>query len=429
MLGGFLGALGLLLSVSRGAWAALGGVAGLWAIWRLLGHYGRRRFSLPDEAWWWRVKVMAVLVIMAATLTVVVAGTLLLGNLPGSGALRNRLSLLQDTLLLARDYIPIGTGPGTFDMQFSIYTLLIHVGHTTHSHNLLMDLAIEQGLLGVVSYIWLVVVAVGYALRWHRRATPAAAWLLEAGLAALGVQLLHGLVDDIQYGSRVFMLLPFGLILAVSRFMPPVDSDGQTVQRAGRWTGRTWMGGALLLAVLLIICWRPLTAQFYASLGAVEQSKVELGSYDPARFNERPMESVRREENLDRALVLLTKSVQLDPMQVTARQRLAAISLARGAYDQAREQMEAVWLYGHRDSVTRLLLGDALAATGDVERAAEVIRGLAWAQPRLLDEGWNYYERECWPQAYGAWQTVLLLTPNNEYATYWSAEAKKHLDQ
>jgi len=425
---GAISALGLVLSVSRGAWAALAIVAGLWVIWRIYGHRAYRRFGLSDEAWRWRVTTLVVLIALGAGLVVLLAGLILLGNLPGSDALRNRLSLLQDALLLARDYFPIGTGPGTFEMQYSIYTLLIHVGHTTHSHNLFVDLLIEQGLLGLLSYLWLTVAAVGYALHRLRKAPLATTWLLEAGLAVLGVQLLHGLVDDIQYGSRVFMLLPLGLILATSHMAPQRTLSERA--GSGRMGVRRWLPVLAALLPLLVLgfyCRGPLAARCYASLGAVEQSRVELGSYDQTRFNERPMELVRREENLDRAIGLLERAVQLDPTQVTARQRLATILLARGEYDQAREHMEAVWGAGCRDSVTRLLLGDTLVATGDVDRAAEVILGLAWAHSRLLGQGWSYYVGERWQQAYDTWQTALLLTPDDEYATYWSAEAKKHL--
>lgn len=424
---GVIAALGLLLSVSRGAWMALGTVAALWIVWRLLGRYARRKADSPRRAWRLRVTVMAALIIMGAGLAALAGALVLLGDLPGSGALHNRLALLQDALLLARDYIPIGTGPGTFEMQYSIYTLLIHVGHTTHSHNLFVDLLIEQGVLGLLGYLLLVAVAVGYALRCHRRATPAVAWLLEAGLAVLAVQLLHGLVDDIQYGSRVFMALPFGLILAASHIAPQQSHSEDVVSK--RTAVRRWLPVVAGLVLLLLgFTYRgPLAAQFYASLGAVEQSRVELGSYDQANFDERPMEQVRREENLDRAIALLERARRIAPAQVTARQRLATILLARGQYDQAREQMEPVWSAGHRDSVTRLLLGDALVATGDVERAAETIRGLTWAHSRLLGQGWAYYVDERWQQAHDAWQTALLLDPDDEHSQYWRAEAEKRM--
>ena len=48
------------------------------------------------------------------------------------------------------------------------------------------------------------------------------------------------------------------------------------------------------------------------------------------------------------------------------------------------------WQTGYRDRVTRLLVGDVLAAAGDVDGAVETVRGLSHAAERFLGQAWSY---------------------------------------
>lgn len=76
--------------------------------------------------------------------------------------------------------------------------------------------------------------------------------------------------------------------------------------------------------------------------------------------------------------------------------------------------MATAWQGGRRDSVTRLLLGDALVALGHVEEAAETVRGLKWAKSRLDGQAWSrYWVRGQREQAYFAWKTASLLDPED----------------
>ena len=61
---------------------------------------------------------------------------------------------------LAHDYAVTGLGLGCFTMPYSSYALLVHVPHTTHAHNLLLDIWLEQGAFGLLSFLWIVVAAV-----------------------------------------------------------------------------------------------------------------------------------------------------------------------------------------------------------------------------------------------------------------------------
>ncbi len=410
--------LGLLVTTTRGAWfATLVGFA-LWGVWRGLG----QRFT-DAVRWRWIVGLL----VLGAALTGIVAYVMLAYGLPGAGALTGRLGLLADSLPLAWDYVLTGSGLGTFQMNFSIYTLLIHVGYIINSHNVFVDLLVEQGIVGLSVYLGLVLCCIWRGVRALRRATWQQAWIIEAGLVSLAAILIHGQVEDVLYGSQWLLLffVPFALIAWGSA---PVDMPKVTHHRQARW----WVAGALgLLLVVGVAFWRPLLAQGYASLGAMQQARIELARYE---FRKTPgfiMDSVRQEEDLAVSMALFQHAIALDAGNATARQRLAGIHLSRGEYDAAFLHVEAAWEAGCRDPVTRLLRGDALVALGHVEEAAEVVTGLTWAQVRLEGQAWDrYWVNDDFARAAYAWRTIALMQPGGaEYALQRAQEAERRAMQ
>jgi len=421
---------GWLLSMSRGAWLALLGVGGLWGVWRAVGRWLRRRNLPAERAWRLRLAAMGGLFLIGLVLLVVVAAFVLNGRLPGADSLTSRLVLFRRSLLLARDYFFTGLGLGMFGMQFSTYILLIHCFHIVHSHNMLLNLWIEQGLLGLAAYLVLAIACCSWCLRLVRRAGATKGGVAEAALCSLGVILAHGLVDDPLYGSRGVLLLfvPFGIAWAAWR-MAHSPAEGQRLQEGVQW--HRWAGGAVLLSLMmaLAVCWRPLLGTWYANLGAEEQSRVELALYvergRTAGVTLDDLDQIRRQERLDGAVGWLERAVQVDAANPTARQRLAALALSRGQYEAALAHMQAAWEAGHRDEVTRLLLGDALVANGRVEQAAEMVDGLEWGKSRLRHQAWyRYWHNQDYRRAADAWHTLTLLDPDDANAAHWQAEAE-----
>ena len=198
------------------------------------------------------------------------------------------------------------------------------------------------------------------------------------------------------------------------------------VAQLGQW--RSWAIGVLsLLFVLGIAFWKPLLAQGYASLGAMQQARVELARYEFGKTPGFIVDSVRQEADLSSSITLFQRAIALDAGNATARQRLAGIDLSRGEYEAALEHIEAAWEAGHRDPATRMLRGDALVALGRVEEAAESIAGLTWAPVRLRGQAWDrYWISDDFMRAAYAWRTVAFVQPENaEYALLQAQEAEK----
>ncbi len=368
-----LSAFGLLMSSSRGAWLALAIVAGGWGLWRLSGWLTPRLIHLPagsnavDRSVQARRRTQ--IGIWVTTLAVLgLAGLLALLLTPWgvqlSAAASNRLVLQRNSLDLVSDYLFTGMGPGkgAFQIVYSSYVLLIHVNYTFFSHNLFLDVWLEQGLLGLLAFGWLIVTAV--------QPHPAISRWRPVALATLGVILLHGLGDDTLYGSRGVLLLfvPFALVARPGE-TPVIALERHPIPRLPPIYWR--VAAVLALAVLLLPSSR---AAFQANLGAVAQTQAELSVY---HWPEWPIQdAVRRspEVNLAPAIAHYQTALALNPSNATANRRLGQIELSLGQYDEARRHLEAAYAAAPNQRATRQLLGESYAIEGEIERAAALWR-------------------------------------------------------
>jgi hypothetical protein len=355
--------LGLLMSASRGAWLALGAVGGLWLLWRVRGHRWSRRTWL----------VLAVFAISALALGAVLVWTW--GPVLSPGG---RVALLHGSvdLLMDTPFTGIGLGKGLFQMAYSSYVLLIHVGHTNHSHVLPLDIWLEQGLLGLAACVWLLVSAV--------RARYVSPVWRAAGLASLGVLLLHGLVDDPFYASRGVVLL-FVALAVLAR-------EDLRVPRRPAPAFKPIASAAALFAtlLLLLLLLPPARAAFQANLGALAQTRAELSVY---HWPEWPIQDALRRSptvELGPAIARYRAALALNPENATANRRLGQIELSRGEYETARAHLEAAYVVAPEQRATRQMLGEARAITGDLREASSLWEGLDLSAGQVPARVWWY---------------------------------------
>lgn len=411
----------LALTTSRGAWLAVAAAGLTWGGGGVLTRLLHRRKADTAKV---RAGALTILIIVLAgglasgLWRATGGGDTLLHAVTPDTALGNRLYLMRHGALLARDTLFTGIGPGMFEMQFAVYTLLIHVGYIGHSHNVLVDMAVEQGILAAAAYATVIVTALVTGLNRLRTMNAAPETgnqqrstfnlLLPAALAALLITFLHGLVDDALYGSRalLFLFVPLGLLRAVSQLAPSPE-QGATAPIPHAIAALApclapCLAPLLLTAVLILVivgAWgggsiiQGVRAAWQANLGAVAQARSELAVYDQRRFNELSVDAVRRQEDLTEAVAHFERALAQDRTNPTARQRLTMLMLARYEYDGALAMMQDAWDAGHRDRVTRLLYGDALVAAGRVDEAVEVVQGLQFARDRLLGQAWERYHQ------------------------------------
>ncbi len=415
----------LLLTASRGAWIGAGGALTGWLVWRWLG----RLAGTGHNAWRRRITGFALLALAAIVAALIAGYTILLFELPGAQSLANRLKLLEQGLALARDYPYTGVGLGLFTLPFSVYTLWIHVGYIVYSHNTFVDLLAEQGGMALVALLMLWGYSVSQFLRWRPATSRGLGLVMEACVAALGSLVIHGLVDNVLYGSRGVLLffVPTGVLLAAAaiarrEFVTRVAVDeGKASLASGELSGSVtslhWLAAlGLGVGLLFALTEGHPAAAWYTNQGAIAQARVELNLYDPERFAELEMDEVRRLVDLGTAEASLLRALEA-PELGTAPRRLAAIRLARGDYAEAYRIMQSSWDAGNRDDGTRLLYGDALVATGQPASAAEIIRGVPFALERLEGQAWSRYrQNEEWAELSYAYEAIAHLSGRSAQA-------------
>ncbi len=374
--------LGLAVSSARGAWLALAGVAGVWLLWQaagaLLNKASPRREGGPAGG-------RRPLAQAAITLALLLAGALLawaalaatsLAGPLAEAASRSRLTLWVDTLDLLGDTPLTGLGFEAFQMAYVSYGLLLHVGFQPHSHNLLLEIWLRQGLLGLLAVAWMALTV----LRLRRAPT----WWRPWALASLAVMVLHGLVDIPLYGGRGLMLalLPLALLAR--------GPDGEPVRLPRQPNWALAAAGALALAAALLALTPAGRAAVQANLGALAQTRAELALY---RWPEWPLQDeLRRTGAVDLAPVVARYQAALaeNPANATANRRLGQIELSLGQYAAARRHLEAAHAAdpGHRGG--RQLLAESYAIDGELETAAALLGAIDLSLGQIDARVWWY---------------------------------------
>jgi tetratricopeptide (TPR) repeat protein len=279
-------------------------------------------------------------------------------------AFESRLDLYRNSLILVLDYAFIGAGLGGFSILYSTYSLLIHVGQSSHSHNLLLDVAIQQGLVAVLALlsIWTLVAKQAF------RADGPGLWRGAAAIA-LGVIVIHGLVDDVIYGSRALLLLflPLAFFGGDAQAVP-----GQPHRAPALWLRRHRFPIAAMgvLAFAAMLWQKPLSSLWYSNVAAVEQSRVELRSYAWPAW---PLQDeLRRQLDISRAVDYYERALALDPRNPSANRRLGQIELSVGEYEDALGHLTAAYELTPWDSATRQLMGEAYVVNGRLAEGSEL---------------------------------------------------------
>jgi O-antigen ligase len=378
-LAGLLMAATLILTSSRGAWAAL--AAGLIVVCAVL--LLRRPAGRP---WPWpRIAVLALLVGGVASL----AGRSLPAVLSSGVAETNRFTLFANSFQLVRDFAFTGGGLSSFPGLYSRYVLVIPDLFLEYSHNLYLDLLIEQGLLGLLAVSMLFLLSLLRILRftWQGRETGEAKWLGLGLLAGSLVILLHGFIDDPLYGksgSPLLFLIPAEVNFLTAAITQPADKRHDRLP----FSARKWaVGAAFLLLGMVLMSGNAISSSFLANIGAVRMAKVELRGWpDGFRWGEQVQVAASAVPELVRALAL-------DPEQATASYRLGLIDLAAGEYDAAVDRLLVA--HDRRPShrgVTKTL-GYAELWRGDIGAGVQLLRTIPESTQELGVYEWWWGEQ------------------------------------
>lgn len=139
------------------------------------------------------------------------------GAQAGSLNLPARLELWQRAVFMLQDFPFTGIGLGTFPIVLGLLYPLFMTSpdvYMAHAHNILLQVGVDLGIPGLVSYAALLTVFFGCALLGYRRNTSRAWRAVIAGLAAgMVAHQVYGLTDAIALGAKPGIL--FWMFLAL----------------------------------------------------------------------------------------------------------------------------------------------------------------------------------------------------------------------
>jgi O-antigen ligase len=214
-------ALCIVYTQSRGAWLGL--------------ILGMAVFALINDR---RLAALGVLMVLAAPMIApasVIERFMSIGNMT-DGSTSYRVNIWLASLLMIKEFWPSGIGLGTPTFVFIYRLFAFNAVYAPHSHNLFLQIIIDLGAAGIVSFAVFTAVSLKGALAaaarggGFKKAVPAA---LAAGAAGF---LLQGLTDNVWYNYRVvaFFWMMMGLCAGNWKAAFPVpDGADKKEERAG----------------------------------------------------------------------------------------------------------------------------------------------------------------------------------------------------
>jgi O-antigen ligase len=357
---------GLFLSSSRAAWVAL--FIGL-CVWASLAWFLKR---LGKEA----LKFRVFLLILFGVLLIIIAGglaTKILPNIEIGGSLGSRLGLAKGSWELAKDMIWTGGGLGSFAGLYSSYILLIPVPMFFYSHNLYLDILVEQGIFGVIAWMGLLFGGAWLLLssllsRNNRKRTTLESLILPI-FAGVIVLILHGLVDNPFYEtwSRPLQGLFPGMCVAVS-----VKQD-LNFRIKSNW---------ILLTIPFVILlggwfYRPLRASIEANIGSVNMARMQLKDWPSGKWQTADKVGV-----LSSAKEWFYDALKFDSSNRTANYRLGLIALQEENFKIAVTFLQEARRHSPDHRGVRKALGYALTWMGENQQAVWLLSSV----PEAVDE-------------------------------------------
>ncbi len=410
--------IGLFLTSSRGAWIALLLGMAVWVLWKL-SVYLSVKIRVPSQL----VFIPLLLLLLIPALWVI--GTFpggvvgLADRLPGSASGESRLDLAVNTARLIGDYPFTGGGLRGFPGLYSQYIMVTPYFLFSYSHNLYLDLFLEQGLLGGIAIL---AVVLGGAWMLIRRARDAredslVTHLSEAVLVGIFIMLAHGMVDDPLYGDTgtpLLLLLPALAIMLVNTENPLLtmtdQSQGSGYPSKDFRIRRIVIPGIVLIVFFSVIATfqRSLFAIWYSNLGAVEMSRIELMNWPINKWNDNPdVAPLIKAENL-----FYTTLIN-NPNQRTARHRLGLVAMQERDFIRAQYELERAYDIDPEHRGIRKALGYTYVWMGNLNDAAMMLIGVHEAESEMEIYSWWWRDRERQDLSAQATEMAKLLHDNN----------------
>jgi O-antigen ligase len=373
--------LGLLFTSSRAAWVALAVAFGLWLFWALACRFLSRRLRLRPVVIFGLGVGLALVggIVLVASHPVGISG--LLNQLPGPNSATSRMEIYTNTRWLVSDFPFTGGGLASFPGLYSRYVMNVPFFLFGYAHQLFLDLALEQGIIGLLSFVYIL-----GASFWLILGRESSELLDGAVLAGLVVMVLHGLVDDPLYAERgtplLFLLPGFAVTLALT------EARSHRRHRSLLKKGKTWWGwaalGVVLLAYLVFIFVRTGGGAWSENLGALQMERSELAGFPTGEWEDGSILP-----QLAPAEALFQQALARDRNDFSVHYRLGLIATLRQDFPVACQHLEQALSLAPDHRGVRKALAYCFVWLGTYEDAFKLLQFIPEARSELeAYSGW-----------------------------------------
>jgi tetratricopeptide (TPR) repeat protein len=239
-----------------------------------------------------------------------------------------------------------------------------------YSHNLFLDVALEQGIFGVLAFLAIFITSFWLLIRGKQFQN-----IHWAILASLLVIALHGLLDDALYGEQgtPLLFLSFGLALALTQPQKPTHEEFSISLTLEHRKKLNWglMAEGIVIIVFLFLFRNPILASLYADFGAVQMARVELVGFPTGRWEEG-----NNLESLATAKRLFDRAIRISPNNRTAYYRLGLIAMLRQDYPDAISNLETAYFESPANRGIRKNLGYSYVWAGKFNQATNLLKAI-----------------------------------------------------
>lgn len=377
-----------LLSDSKSSGIAMIGVTGLFVIWKITGFFSKKT-SINHRAIF--IFIMAFFIFVGLGFLWANSSTRMIDVSIGGkdlSELNQRLHLYISTVELIKDVPFTGGGLNSFPGLYSTYILSTPNFIVNHSHNIYLDVSLEQGILGGIILAWIYFGSVFILI--SRLNIASHSILCEAILTSLLIIIIHGLFDTTIYTTQLAPLLFFVPGMAVGYLKstePELQPTLQDKSRILQWAILILTAvGVILLGIIAFR--KPLLSAWYTNLGAVEMAKVELSDFPTNTWDEG--EHARW---LSPAEALFEQALTIDPENPRAHYRLGLIAVMNRNYLTAISHLEKAYEGNsyHRGIIKAL--GLSYLWNGQVDKALPLLSLLPESNQELAVYSWWWGEQ------------------------------------
>ncbi|MFZ0544432.1 MAG: O-antigen ligase family protein [Candidatus Promineifilaceae bacterium] len=369
--GGFL-LLILLVTISRGAILAAGAAFGFWLLWKACKAIAVRRRLDPQL-------VFAITLTFSLTIGLILVYTypagpeVLINKLPGPSNVDSRVGLYTDMVHLIGDFPLFGAGLASFPGLYSQYALVIPSFVLGHSHNLFLDVTLEQGPVGALAFAAVMIGSLVLLARFRagKRRIKNISLLRWAVGSSLIILLLHGLIDDPLYGSRavVFLFLIPGMAVAVAQLNGWDNRGAPSKKRLlPKLTSQDYaIIAAFFLVVILLFAVMnrsKIRSAWYSNRGAVEMARVELVNWPTDKWDDG-----RNVAQLIPIEGYFKHAFTFNPNNVTAQYRMGLIAMRMRDFQTAITYLDSARQLEPTNRGIQKSLGYSYTWVGDFDQA------------------------------------------------------------